>query len=315
MNITLLVNPAARAGARTGAAPRAADVLRAHGLRTTIISGGSAADSSELLRTAIRLGTDAVVVAGGDGTVGLALQELAGTGIPLGIVPSGTGNDFASALGVAELDVAGAARAIAAGRIRDIDLARVTRRDGSTRLFGSVLASGFDSRVNDRANAMRWPRGHARYNLAILMEFVRLTTIPYSVELELVDGSVERIDGGLTMATVGNTRTYGGGIPICPEADPADGLLDVTLVEQMGRLRLLRLLPTVYRGTHIAAPEVATYRARRVRLDAADVTAYADGDPVGALPITIDIVPRALRVFVPTDGQENVWAARSFAST
>ena len=254
MNVTLLVNPAARAGAHAGAAPQAAELLRANGIRTTIISGGSAAESTDLLRTALRLGTDAVVVAGGDGTVHLAIQELAGTGIPLGIIPAGTGNDFAATLGLQELDVAAAADTIAAGRTRVIDLARVTRVDGTTTFFGSVLASGFDSKVNDRANAMRWPRGGSRYNIAILVEFLTPRRHPYEVELVLADGTREHVAGDLVMATVGNGRTYGGGIPICPDADPADGLLDVVLVRPAGRLRLLRLLPRVYQGTHARSP-------------------------------------------------------------
>ena len=262
MTIALLVNPTARSGAHTGAAADAAHLLRERGLATTIISGGSAAESSELLRTAIGLGVDAVVVAGGDGTVSLAVQELAGTGIPLGIVPAGTGNDFAGALGLRALDVAAAAELIAAGATRTIDLARVTRADGSTQLFGSVLASGFDSLVNDRANAMTWPRGQSRYTIAILVEFLRLRGIPFEVELRLADGSVERIAGDLMMATVGNTTSYGGGIPICPDADPSDGLLDVTLIRPAGRLRLLRLLLRAYRGTHGSFAEVSMRRVR-----------------------------------------------------
>lgn len=299
MTVALLVNPAARAGAHTGAAPRAAALLREHGMRTTVVSGGSAAESSHLLRTAIDLGAEAVVVAGGDGTVSLAIQEVAGTGIPLGIIPVGTGNDFAATLGLAELDTDAAAAAIIAGRTRDVDLARVTREDGSTTYFGSVLASGFDSRVNDRANAMRWPRGGSRYNIAILIEFLTLAGIPYDVDLTLADGTAHRVTGDLVMATVGNGRTYGGGIPIAPDADPTDGLLDVVLVRPAGRLRLLRLLPRVYRGTHTTVAEVQTHRVRSVRLASPGVTAYADGDPIGALPLTIDVVPRALRVFVP----------------
>ena len=299
MRVALLANPAARAGAHTGAAPHAAELLRERGIRTTVVSGGSAAESSELLRTAIDLGTDAVVVAGGDGTVHLAIQEVAGTGIPLGIIPSGTGNDFAGTLGLRELDVAAAVDAIASGSTRLVDLARVTRADGSTTLFGSVLASGFDSRVNDRANAMRWPRGGSRYNIALLLEFLTLAGLPYAVRLELPDGSHEHIAGELVMATVGNGRTYGGGIPICPDADPSDGLLDVVLVRPARRLRLLRLLPRVYRGTHTTVDEVTTRRVRAVRLDSPGITAYADGDPIGALPLQIDAVPAALRVFAP----------------
>ncbi|GAA3205839.1 diacylglycerol kinase [Microbacterium terregens] len=299
MNVTLLVNPAARGGAQTGPATRAAERLRAHGVRTTIISGGSAAESSRLLRAAIDFGTDAVAVAGGDGTVRLAIQELAGSSVPLGIIPTGTGNDTATAVGLRELDPDSAADAIAAGRTRRIDLARVRRSDGSTAYFGSVLASGFDSRVNDRANAMRWPRGRSRYNIALLREFFTLKGIPYQVDLEMADGTQERFDGDLVMGTVGNGSSYGGGIPICPDADPADGLLDVVLVRPAGRLRLLRLLPRVYRGTHTTIPEVETYRVRSVRLAAPGVTAYADGDPIGMLPLQIEVAPGALLVFTP----------------
>lgn len=299
MDVALLTNPTARAGAHSGAAMRAADRLRAHGMKVTVISGGSAAESSELLRHALELGIDAVVVAGGDGTVSLAVQELAATGVPLGIVPTGTGNDLATTLGLRDLDADGAADALIGGHTRTIDLARITRPDGSTSLFGTVLASGFDSKVNDRANRMRWPRGHMRYNVAILVEFLRLRGIPFDVELDMPDGSVERIVGDLVMATVGNGRTYGGGIPICPDADLEDGLLDVTLVRPAGRLKLLRLLPRVYKGTHTTIEQVSTYRVRAVRLNSPTVTAYADGDPLGPLPLTVEVVPAALRVFVP----------------
>ena len=299
MKVALLVNPAARGGSHLGAASTAADRLRSLGVQTAMISGGSAAESTSLLRAAIGVGVDAVVVAGGDGTVHLAIQEVAGTGIPLGVIPAGTGNDFAATLGLRELDAHAAADAIAGGITRDVDLARVTRGDGSTVLYASVLASGFDSKVNDRANAMRWPRGESRYNLAILIEFVRLRGIPYGVRLELPDGSVESVASDLVMATVGNGRTYGGGIPICPDADPEDGLLDVVLVRPAGRMRLLRLLPRVYRGTHATVPEVRMMRARSVHLSASGVTAYADGDPVAVLPVTIDVAPRALTVFTP----------------
>ena len=303
MDVALLVNPAARAGARTDAAETVAERLRAAGVRVAIISGGSAADSTSLLRAALDAGTDAVLVAGGDGTVNLALQELAGTNVPLGIVPVGTGNDLAAALGVHGQHADSTVDAVLAGRTRRVDLARVTRPDGSSRLFGTVLASGFDSKVNDRANAMRWPRGHIRYDLAVLIEFLRLREVPFRVTLELADGSMETLDEPLVLVSVGNTRTYGGGIPICPGAVLDDGLLDVTLVRPAGRLRLLRLLPRVYRGTHLSVPEVRTRRVRSATLDARALTAYADGDPIGALPVRIEAVPAALTVFAAQIGE------------
>lgn len=300
MNIAVLVNPAARAGAHTHAATRAVERMREHGRTAVLVSGGSAAESSALItELAFRDDVDAIAVVGGDGTVRLALEPAVASGKPLGIVPAGTGNDLATTLGLREMDAVAAADVISTGRTEHVDLARVTRADGSTQLFGTVLASGFDSRVNDRANAMRWPRGGSRYNIAILLEFLTLRGLDYRVEMTMPDGEVEVVDGGLVMATVGNGRTYGGGIPICPDADPRDGLLDVTLVRPAGRLRLLRLLPRVYKGTHGAIPEVLMRRVVRVRLASPGVTAYADGDPIGTLPLEIEIVPRALVLFTP----------------
>lgn len=294
MNIALVINPAARSGAHTHAATRTTERLREIGHTVTVISGGSAEETSDLIRTAVQLGTDALVVAGGDGTIALALPHLAGTRIPLGIVPAGTGNDFAAHLGIPELDPTAAADVIAAGHTIDLDLARVTDESGRERLYATVLASGFDSYVNDRANRMRWPRGDMRYNIAILVEFLFLKASRYAIE---VDG--RRVEGPFVMASVGNTRSYGGRIPICPNADASDGLLDVTVVRPAGRLKLLRLLPTVYKGTHIERPEVETYRGRSIRLDATGITAYADGDPIASLPVTVDVVPASLRVLVP----------------
>ena len=296
MRIAVVVNPAARSGAHTGTGSRAVERLRARGHTVTVISGGSAAETSGLIRAAIEVGTDAVAVAGGDGTVRLAAQELAGTGVALGVIPTGTGNDFAAHFGIPQLDPERAADVIDAAATRTVDLARVTRADGTSEVYTTVLASGFDSAVNDRANRMRWPRGDVRYNIALLVEFVFLKPLPFTMH---VDG--ERIDGPFVLAAVGNTRTYGGQIPICPGARVDDALLDVTVVRPRGRLHLLRLLPTVYKGTHVDLDEVETYRGRSVHLEAPGVSAYADGDPIAALPITIDAEPGALTVFAPAE--------------
>lgn len=299
MDVVLLVNPAARSGARTGVVERTVERLRAADVRTTVLSGGSAEESSALLRTALDLGAQTVIVAGGDGTAALAIQELAGSGAALGILPIGTGNDLATELGLRELDADAAADAVIAGTTRRIDLARVRRADGVTRLFATVLASGFDSRVNDLANSLRWPRGPRRYDIAVLIEFLRLHPERFRLTIDLEDGAQEVIDGPLMMVSVGNGRTYGGGIPICPEARLDDGLLDLTVVRAAGRASLLRLLPRVYRGTHAASGLVVTRRVRGISLEADGVTAYADGDPIGSLPLRVDVVPQALTVLAP----------------
>lgn len=299
MRVALVANPAARAGASSLGTLRAADRLRTLGVETTLVSGGTAAQTSELLGAALDAGCDAVVVAGGDGTVHLAIQALAGGDVSLGIVPLGTGNDTATSLGLHELDPDAAASVIAEGVTRRIDLARLSRRDGSSVLYGSLLASGFDARVNDRANRMHWPRGHARYNIALFAEFAVLRSTDFSVSYERADGVVETVEGPLLMATVGNGRTYGGGIPMCPDAVLDDGLLDLTLVRQLSRARMLRMLPRAYAGTHGDLDEVTMAKVRRVTIDAPGISAYADGEPMGLLPVSVEAVPSALTVFVP----------------
>lgn len=299
MDVALLVNPAARSGARSAAALRCAERLHAHGVRTTVLAGGSASESADLLRRAVDAGADAVVVAGGDGTVRIAAEALAHTGVPLAPLPVGTGNDLATSLGYRERDAERTARAVLHGAAKTIDLGRIQRADGSETLFTTVLASGFDAKVNDRANRMRFPRGRSRYTFALLIEFARLHGQPFHLTLEHADGSEERVDEDLVMAALGNGPTYGGGIPICPDASLEDGMLDLTLVRPAGRLRLLRLLPRVYRGTHGALTEVSMRRVRAVRMEATGVTAYADGDPVGPLPLRADVLPGALAVLTP----------------
>lgn len=299
MHVVLLANPAARAGRHRHAVARASARMRERGIRVTVLSGGSASETTELLRAALRQRPDAVAVAGGDGTVHLAVQELAGGDIPLGIIPCGTGNDLARTLGVRELHPEAAADVIADGSIRRIDLARLTRDDGFDRLFATVLASGFDARVNDRANRMRWPRGRSRYTAAILIEFLRLRHHSVALTAQTPDGGAFRVAGPVTLVAVGNARSYGGGIPMCPDADPADGLLDLTVVQPVGRLQLLRLLPRAYRGTHTTLTQVSTLRVRSVRVGERGLNAYADGEAMGPLPVTVEIVAGALRVFAP----------------
>lgn len=264
-----------------------------------MLAGGSPSESADLVRRAVDAGADAVVVAGGDGTVRIAAEALAHTGVPLAPLAIGTGNDLATSLGYRERDAEGTARAVLGSAVKTIDLGRIQRADGSVALFTTVLASGFDAKVNDRANRMRFPRGRSRYTVALLIEFARLRGQRFHLTLEHADGSEEHVDRDLIMAALGNGPSYGGGIPICPDASQEDGLLDLTLVRPAGRPRLLRLLPRVYRGTHGTLPEVSMRRVRAVRMEAADITAYADGDPVGPLPLRVDVLPGALTVLTP----------------
>ncbi|WP_326751815.1 diacylglycerol kinase [Streptomyces hirsutus] len=292
--ITLFVNPAAGRGRGARAALPAASALRAAGFSVRTVLGEDAADALVRARDAVEKGTGALVAVGGDGMANLALQAVVGTGTPLGLIAVGSGNDFARSLGMPLKEPAAAGRMIAdalkCGRVRDIDLGRV-----GDRWFGTVLASGFDSRVNDRGNRMRLPAGRFKYDLAMVAELTALRPIPYRITLD--DGDVREVEA--TLVAVGNGASYGGGMRICPGADLTDGLFDVTVVGGFGRATLLRVFPTVYRGTHVGRPEVSVFRASRVELAAEEVTGYADGEPLGPLPLTASCVRGAVRVVGP----------------
>ncbi|KDQ66253.1 diacylglycerol kinase [Streptomyces halstedii] len=289
--ITLFVNPTAGRGRGARAAQPAASALRDAGFSVRTVLGEDAADALRRAREAVAGGTGALIAVGGDGMMSLALQAVAGTSTPLGAVAVGTGNDFARALGLPVRDPAAAGRlcaeALKAGTVREIDLGRAGER-----WFGSVLASGLDSRVNDRGNRMRWIGGRFKYDVALLAELAALRPFAYRVRLD--GGPVREIEA--TLIAVGNGTAYGGGMRICADAVMDDGLFDVTVVGACSRTTLLRVFPRVYKGTHLDHPAVSVHRVSSIELAAAGVTAYADGEPLGPLPLTATCVPRAVRV-------------------
>ncbi|WP_051845263.1 diacylglycerol kinase [Streptomyces globisporus] len=297
-DLTLFVNPTAGRGRGAHAAQPAAQVLRDAGFSVRTVLGLDADDALTRAREAVADGTGALVAVGGDGMVSLALQAVAGTATPLGIIAAGTGNDFARTLGLPVRDPAAAAR-LTAGLLkgegaRAMDLGRVTSGTRG-RWYGTVLASGFDSRVNDRGNRMRLPAGRFKYDLAILAELAAFRPVPYRLTFD--DGRVLEVDA--TLVAVGNGTSYGGGMRICADARTDDGLLDVTVVGDCDRTTLIKVFPRVYKGTHLDHPKVTTHRVRSLTLDAPGTTGYADGEPLGPLPLTAECVPAALRVLAP----------------
>lgn len=292
--ITLITNPTAGRGRGARAAEPAADALRRAGFGVRSVVGADAADALGQARKAVADGTGALVAVGGDGMVSLALQAVAGTGTPLGVVAVGTGNDFARATGLPIREPAAAgeaiARALTEDSVREIDLGRV-----GDRWFGTVLASGFDSRVNDRGNRLRWPTGRLRYDVAMLAELAALRPIPYRISLD--GGPETEIEA--TLVAVGNGTSYGGGMRICADADLDDGRFDVCVVGPCSRTTLLRVFPRVYRGSHTGHPVVTVHRVAAITLAADGITGYADGEPLGPLPLTARTERRALRLLSP----------------
>ncbi|MEV8331525.1 diacylglycerol kinase [Streptomyces niveus] len=292
--ISLFVNPAAGRGRGAHAAQPAARALRDAGYSVRTVLGSDADDALRRAREAVAVGTGALIAVGGDGLISLALRAVAGTGTPLGVVAVGTGNDFGRALGLPVRDPAAAGRIAAAAlrnhTIRELDLGRV-----GGRWFGTVLASGFDSRVNDRGNRMRWPTGRFKYDLAMVAELAAFKPVPYRITLD--DGAEREVEA--TLVAVGNGPSYGGGMRICADAVMDDGLFDVTVVGECSRATLLKVFPRVYRGTHLSHPVVTVHRTAKITLAAPGLTGYADGEPLGPLPLTAQCVPGAVRVLAP----------------
>jgi diacylglycerol kinase (ATP) len=298
--------------------------------------GTSAADAEQRTAHAVAAGARALVAVGGDGMAHIGVNVAASAQVPLGIVPAGSGNDLARALGLGGLDPASAVavmvRADAAGGV-DIDLGRVDlgRIDGGhdgQRYFGCVLSTGFDAAVNARANRMHGPGGRARYPVAMLAELGAFRPLPLSVT---VDG--ERHDHHAMLVAIGNAPSYGGGMRICPAASLTDGLFTITVVDEMSVPELLRLFPRVYRGTHVQHPKANVYVGRRVHVASPDSTrpdstspdstspdstspdstspdgtgpdgssdmpVFADGEQITSGSVSASVVPHALRVLVP----------------
>jgi diacylglycerol kinase (ATP) len=292
--IAVLVNPLAGKGRPRRLRPEILARLSGTGRELRLLEPSSPAQAQVACDAAVADGVDALVAVGGDGTVHLALQAVAGRDVPFGVVPTGTGNDFADAVGLPADPLAAAdtvAAALTAGRTRPLDLGRITTADGQHRWYCAVLAAGFDAIANERANRMRFPRGHLRYDLAIYAELLRLRPRRYTLRL---DGTEHRVDS--VLIAIGNTSSYGGGFLICPDADPTDGLLDVVVADAMSRTQLVRIKPLVRRGTHVAHRLVHTYRARTVELAGDNVIVYADGERAFPLPVTITCVPAAVRL-------------------
>ncbi|SCL33074.1 diacylglycerol kinase [Micromonospora rhizosphaerae] len=292
--VAVLANPTAGRGRHRGLLPRLLERLADAGRPVRLLEAHTPAEAEAACDAAVADGASALVAVGGDGTVHRALQAVAGTAVPFGPVPAGTGNDFAVDTGfpadpLAAVDVIAAA--LREGRTRPIDLARMSGADGDDRWYGAVVAAGFDAIVNERANRMRWPRGPRRYDLAILVELARLRPRRYTLRL---DGEAQEVDA--VLVAVGNCPTYGGGMRICPDADPTDGLLDVVVGGRFDRRTLMRVKPRIYQGTHVNHPLVRSYRARTVEVSAEGITTYADGERALDLPVRITAVPQAVRL-------------------
>lgn len=286
--------------------------LRRRGLAVTVRAGTDPAASTRLAAEAVAAGT-AVVVLGGAGLLHHVLPAVAGSGVPVGVVPAGTGNDAATAFGL-PADTLAATDAVADAwadghRTAAVDLGAATGDDGRTTLFATVLCWGFDAAVAELGARLPWPPGPIRYDLAIAAHTARLRHRPLTVAL---DDAAPTTSTALLVA-VGNGGWYGGGKRMVPAATPDDGRLAVAVIGRVTRRELARLAPTLPRAGHVDHPAVGFHDATTVRLAAgasgaatgtatgsvAGPAAWADGERVGPLPLTVTTRPGALTLLRP----------------
>lgn len=291
--LLVAINPEAAFGRNRGVGDAVLHRLAAAGHDVVALTAANFELVRRDTRAALVGGADALIVVGGDGMASLGVNLVAGTDVPLGIVPAGTGNDLARGLGIAIDDTDAATDLVLAAlerRPRVIDAALATRGEQRT-WFAGALSAGFDAAVNERANRMNRPKGPSRYTIAMVRELMGFRAIEYDLT---IDGA-KRTQRAM-LVSVANNSSIGGGMRIVPHADLSDGMLDVFIVHPLSRFNLVRVFPRVFAGTHIDHPAVEFVRASRVTLNARRVVAYADGERIGPLPIDVEVVPGALNV-------------------
>lgn len=288
--LLLLVNPSAGGGRALKSLATVERELDSRRLNFRVERTTSARHGVEEALRAAEQGEVPVVISG-DGLIGAVGGALAGSETPLGIVPGGRGNDLARVLGVPEDPVA-AVDLLVAGHVRQIDVG-----EANGRRFLCIASTGFDSEANRIANETRIVRGNLVYALAALRALVAWKPVRFTVR-----AGEERLHFTGYSISAANSRAYGGGMFIAPDAELADGKLDVVMIGEGSKLHFLSNLPKVFKGTHLDNDEVRVIRAREIEVSASrPLAVYADGEHLTDLPATIRVLPQALGIIAPPE--------------
>ncbi len=286
--LALIVNPAAGRGRTKELLPKVEKELdqRRMAFRVEKTQGREHA-VDEILRAA-EAGETPVIMSG-DGLVGLAGGVLAGSEVPLGIIPGGRGNDFARVLGI-PTEPEEAIAVLAAGHVRQVDVG-----EANGQRFLCIASIGFDSEANRIANNARFVKGNLVYAYAALRALIGWKPARFTVRV-----GEERLRFTGYSVSAANTNAYGGGMFVAPDADPTDGEFDVVMIGEVGKFRFLGNLPKVFKGTHVEQDEVRVFRSPFLDLESSRPFAvYADGEHLTDTPVSLRLLPRALGVIVP----------------
>ncbi len=277
------INPSSGHGKGSTFGKRVTDYLSSKEVSYRVFS----AQSASQLRNEIESSLDSqryqgIISVGGDGLAHLILQLAVPRSIPFAIIPAGTGNDIVRTLGWSLTDIDGYLDQVISTKAQPIDLGNV-----DSEWFAAILSTGFDSVVNERANSLKWPKGPQRYNAAIALELPKFQPIQYEITMDSSTLTTEAM-----LIAVGNGRSYGGGMLVCPQAQINDGLFDVMILEPVTKVEFLKVFPKVFSGSHISHPAVKTFRTQKVSI-VADAVAYADGERIGLAPVSAECIAAA----------------------
>lgn len=285
----VIVNPAANRGGAKEVGAKAIELLRSRSIEVLDFSADSAeAASSKLQERASEL--SGIVAIGGDGTSQLGVNLAMQTSLPLGLVPAGSGNDQVRQLGIPLDDLEAAIDNISDSltAVRQVDVMWVETSYRSFFSLGSISA-GFDAICAERANRLKWPKGPNSYVAAMLLELPKFKPIRYRV---LADGVEREISAML--CGVANVKNFGGGMMISPESEITDGEVEVFILHQVSRRKLLEIFPKVYSGQHVKYAEVEIFKAKQVRIENAGFPMTCDGEIIGPAPFSVSVHPGAL---------------------
>jgi len=282
----IFANPTSGKGRGAKVLSRTLSYLDSQKLRYNVIAASSLSASLADLNRRNLNEFERCLVIGGDGMMHHAINAVSDF-LPIGLIPAGTGNDFARALG---LELRYPERNIdlfLSRQYEAIDLGEVNGRR-----FAAICSTGFDSIVNERANTMSWPRGKRKYDIAMLQELPRFKPRRYQITVDEKSFEAEAM-----LIAVGNGSSYGGGMKVCPNADLRDGMLDVMLLHPVPKLEFLKIFPHVYSGGHIKHPQVEILRGRSITIKG-DAVTYADGERIAPTPASITALPGVLRTWM-----------------
>jgi diacylglycerol kinase (ATP) len=293
LSVALVVNPQAGGGLGRRVLRDALPILRSHGIEPAIHVCTDGTEPTRRTQQAVADGAELVVAVGGDGQAAAVAAGLLGTDAQLGLLPAGSANDFARAVGVPRNDVAAAVRLLIEQRTQRIDVVRVDAPDG-VRHFLNVGGTGFDAVVARRAEQIPLLRGAGRYVLAVLSELPTFQAGRFRLTIDGVEHSLEAM-----MIAIANGSTYGGGMRVAPGALLNSGRLEICIVRRLSRARFLRAFPLVFNGSHVDHPQVTMLHGCRIEIAAdREFGVTGDGELIGRLPASFQVLAGVLPVVV-----------------